>query len=188
MDLDASGDASGDVSRYRDLRFRIGLVTNTAVGPLIDVAAYSFAPQSLVAPFGGLVAKHLAKHLAKPFPGLCRSVLICVSICVLPCQWTWCTAIGFDSFRYSTISQVHRVFCRLIAFERTWHMKHWGLDVVWNALLAPFILKEKLTRRGTWPLPQTISNSPWNFWNGLEATHCNCDTLRQLRHHPRTFG
>lgn len=53
--------------------FRIGLVTNTAVGPLIDVAAYSFAPQSLVAPFG-------------------------------------------------------------------------GLDVVWNALLAPFILKEKLTR------------------------------------------
>ncbi|CAL1140611.1 unnamed protein product, partial [Cladocopium goreaui] len=54
-------------------RFRVGLVTNTAVGPLIDVAAYSFAPQSLVAPFG-------------------------------------------------------------------------GLDVVWNALLAPFILKEKLTR------------------------------------------
>ena len=26
-----------------------------------------------------------------------------------------------------------------------------GLDVVWNALLAPFILKEKLTRPGTWP-------------------------------------
>jgi len=55
------------------LLFRVGLVTNTAVGPLIDVSAYSFAPQSLVAPFG-------------------------------------------------------------------------GLDVVWNALLAPFILKEKLTR------------------------------------------
>lgn len=53
--------------------FRVGLVTNTAVGPLIDVSAYSFAPQSLVAPFG-------------------------------------------------------------------------GLDVVWNALLAPFILNEKLTR------------------------------------------
>ncbi|CAJ1343574.1 unnamed protein product [Effrenium voratum] len=53
--------------------FRVGLFTNTVVGPLIDVSAYSFAPQSLVAPFG-------------------------------------------------------------------------GLDVVWNALLAPFILEEKLTR------------------------------------------
>ena len=51
----------------------MGLVTNTVVGPLIDVSAYSFAPQSLVAPFG-------------------------------------------------------------------------GLDVVWNALLAPFILNERLTR------------------------------------------
>ena len=34
-------------------RFRAGLFTNTVVGPLIDVSAYSFAPQSLVAPFGG---------------------------------------------------------------------------------------------------------------------------------------
>ena len=41
------------------LRFRVGLVTNTAVGPLIDVSAYSFAPQSLVAPFGGLLSKRI---------------------------------------------------------------------------------------------------------------------------------
>lgn len=63
-----------------NLRFRVGLVTNTAVGPLIDVAAYSFAPQSLVAPFGGLVANN-----GKPFPGvcvvLCRSVSFCVDLC-----------------------------------------------------------------------------------------------------------
>ncbi|CAE7220642.1 unnamed protein product [Symbiodinium pilosum] len=58
---------------FSKLLFRVGLLTNTIIGPLIDVSAYSFAPQSLVAPFG-------------------------------------------------------------------------GLDVVWNALLAPFILKEKLTK------------------------------------------
>uniref|UniRef100_A0A7S1AC59 Uncharacterized protein n=1 Tax=Noctiluca scintillans TaxID=2966 RepID=A0A7S1AC59_NOCSC len=34
--------------------FTIGLIVNTVVGPLIDMAAYSFAPQSLIAPFGGL--------------------------------------------------------------------------------------------------------------------------------------
>jgi len=51
----------------------LGLFTNSVVGPLIDMAAYSFAPQSLIAPF-----------------------------------------------------------C--------------GLDVVWNAALAPYILREKLTR------------------------------------------
>mmetsp|Transcript_56996 Transcript_56996/g.128909 ORF Transcript_56996/g.128909 Transcript_56996/m.128909 type:complete len:452 (-) Transcript_56996:121-1476(-) len=51
-----------------------GLVINTAVGPIVDMGAYSFASQSLIAPFG-------------------------------------------------------------------------GLDVVWNALLAPFLLDEKLTWR-----------------------------------------
>lgn len=54
--------------------FRVGLLTNVAVGPIIDTTAYSFAPQSLIAPFG-------------------------------------------------------------------------GLDVVWNALLAPYVLGEKLTCR-----------------------------------------
>lgn len=34
--------------------FTIGIIVNTVVGPLIDMAAYSFAPQSLIAPFGGL--------------------------------------------------------------------------------------------------------------------------------------
>lgn len=34
--------------------FRGGLVVNTVVGPLLDMAAYSFANQSLIAPFGGL--------------------------------------------------------------------------------------------------------------------------------------
>mmetsp|Transcript_22302 Transcript_22302/g.47471 ORF Transcript_22302/g.47471 Transcript_22302/m.47471 type:complete len:450 (+) Transcript_22302:179-1528(+) len=54
--------------------FTVGLVVNTVVGPIVDMAAYSFAAQSLIAPIG-------------------------------------------------------------------------GLDVVWNALLAPYILKEKLSRR-----------------------------------------
>mmetsp|Transcript_62701 Transcript_62701/g.161355 ORF Transcript_62701/g.161355 Transcript_62701/m.161355 type:complete len:421 (+) Transcript_62701:78-1340(+) len=59
-----------------NMAFYSGIVVNTAVGPIIDMAAYSFAAQSLIAPFG-------------------------------------------------------------------------GLDVVWNALLAPFILNEKMTfRRG----------------------------------------
>eukprot|EP00929_Paragymnodinium_shiwhaense_P031352 TRINITY_DN17580_c0_g1_i2.p1 TRINITY_DN17580_c0_g1~~TRINITY_DN17580_c0_g1_i2.p1 ORF type:complete len:465 (-),score=90.96 TRINITY_DN17580_c0_g1_i2:178-1572(-) len=53
--------------------FHVGIVVNTLVGPIVDMAAYSFAPQSLIAPFG-------------------------------------------------------------------------GLDVVWNALLAPYILHEKLTK------------------------------------------
>ena len=39
---------------FSKLLFRVGLLTNTIIGPLIDVSAYSFAPQSLVAPFGGL--------------------------------------------------------------------------------------------------------------------------------------
>lgn len=34
--------------------FYTGLVVNTICGPAIDMAAYSFAPQSLIAPFGGL--------------------------------------------------------------------------------------------------------------------------------------
>lgn len=32
----------------------VGLVVNTVCGPLLDTAAYSFATQSLIAPFGGL--------------------------------------------------------------------------------------------------------------------------------------
>lgn len=52
--------------------FTAGIIINTLVGPIIDMAAYSFAAQSLIAPFG-------------------------------------------------------------------------GLDVVWNALLAPYVLQEKLT-------------------------------------------
>lgn len=54
--------------------FKLGLVVNTVVGPVVDMAAYSFAAQSMIAPFG-------------------------------------------------------------------------GLDVVWNALLAPWLLRETLTRR-----------------------------------------
>eukprot|EP00931_Biecheleriopsis_adriatica_P102530 TRINITY_DN77486_c0_g1_i1.p1 TRINITY_DN77486_c0_g1~~TRINITY_DN77486_c0_g1_i1.p1 ORF type:complete len:423 (+),score=65.81 TRINITY_DN77486_c0_g1_i1:112-1269(+) len=33
--------------------FKIGFVLHNVCGPLIDIAAYSFAPQSLIAPFGG---------------------------------------------------------------------------------------------------------------------------------------
>ena len=66
-------DASGDL--WRSLRFRIGLVTNTAVGPLIDVAAYSFAPQSLVAPFGGLLANDGKRQNLSPV-----SVSVCVDL------------------------------------------------------------------------------------------------------------
>uniref|UniRef100_A0A7S1KYY3 Uncharacterized protein n=1 Tax=Alexandrium catenella TaxID=2925 RepID=A0A7S1KYY3_ALECA len=36
------------------LSFVIGIVVNTAVGPIVDMGAYSFAAQSLIAPFGGL--------------------------------------------------------------------------------------------------------------------------------------
>mmetsp|Transcript_53500 Transcript_53500/g.120571 ORF Transcript_53500/g.120571 Transcript_53500/m.120571 type:complete len:393 (-) Transcript_53500:137-1315(-) len=59
---------------FANICFYAGLVVNTVCGPLLDMAAYSFAAQSLIAPFG-------------------------------------------------------------------------GLDVVWNAFLAPCILKEQLTRR-----------------------------------------
>mmetsp|Transcript_51992 Transcript_51992/g.132040 ORF Transcript_51992/g.132040 Transcript_51992/m.132040 type:complete len:483 (-) Transcript_51992:182-1630(-) len=34
--------------------FRLGLLTNIVVGPLVDMGAYTFANQSLIAPFGGL--------------------------------------------------------------------------------------------------------------------------------------
>lgn len=54
--------------------FALGLFINTIMGPIVDMAAYSFAAQSLIAPFG-------------------------------------------------------------------------GLDVVWNALLAPFVLEETMTPR-----------------------------------------
>lgn len=59
---------------FSNMAYWAGIVINTAVGPIIDMAAYSFAPQSLIAPFG-------------------------------------------------------------------------GLDVVWNAMLAPYLLNEKLTKR-----------------------------------------
>eukprot|EP00929_Paragymnodinium_shiwhaense_P061731 TRINITY_DN30856_c0_g2_i1.p1 TRINITY_DN30856_c0_g2~~TRINITY_DN30856_c0_g2_i1.p1 ORF type:complete len:383 (-),score=88.81 TRINITY_DN30856_c0_g2_i1:97-1245(-) len=39
---------------FSGMLFYIGLVINTIAGPILDMAAYSFAPQSLVAPFGGL--------------------------------------------------------------------------------------------------------------------------------------
>jgi len=59
--------------RSAKVTFTLGLIINTIAGPVLDMGAYSFAPQSLIAPFG-------------------------------------------------------------------------GLDVIWNAALAPYILKEKLTR------------------------------------------
>jgi len=34
--------------------YYIGIAVNTVVGPILDMAAYSFAAQSLIAPFGGL--------------------------------------------------------------------------------------------------------------------------------------
>lgn len=34
--------------------FHVGLLINTIAGPILDMAAYSFAAQSLIAPFGGL--------------------------------------------------------------------------------------------------------------------------------------
>lgn len=34
--------------------FHVGLLVNTIAGPILDMAAYSFAAQSLIAPFGGL--------------------------------------------------------------------------------------------------------------------------------------
>lgn len=40
--------------RQSRLLFMLGLFVNTICGPAIDMAAYSFAPQSLIAPFGGL--------------------------------------------------------------------------------------------------------------------------------------
>jgi len=33
---------------------RVGLALNMTVGPILDMGAYAFAPQSLIAPFGGL--------------------------------------------------------------------------------------------------------------------------------------
>lgn len=43
----------GNVARGKFL-LSIGLVVNAACGPIIDMAAYAFAPQSLIAPFGGM--------------------------------------------------------------------------------------------------------------------------------------
>jgi len=40
--------------KYANTCFYGGLIINTLCGPAIDMAAYSFAPQSLIAPFGGL--------------------------------------------------------------------------------------------------------------------------------------
>lgn len=64
--------------------FYAGLIINTVCGPAIDMAAYSFAPQSLIAPFGGLdvvwnalSAPYLLQERLTP-----RRVLGCVLICV----------------------------------------------------------------------------------------------------------
>jgi hypothetical protein len=62
------------------------------------------------------------------------------------CDWIW-----FLSIRYNLTgsqSLLPFVFWKNLAHGRSIEQ---GLDVVWNALLAPFILKEKLTRPGTWP-------------------------------------
>jgi len=40
--------------KFGHLAFVTGLALNTLVGPIVDMAAYAFAPQSLIAPFGGL--------------------------------------------------------------------------------------------------------------------------------------
>jgi len=40
--------------RRAKMALTTGLAMNTVLGPFIDMAAYSFAPQSLIAPFGGL--------------------------------------------------------------------------------------------------------------------------------------
>jgi len=40
--------------RASGLILSVGLFVNTVVGPVVDLAAYAFAPQSLIAPFGGL--------------------------------------------------------------------------------------------------------------------------------------
>jgi len=40
--------------RVAKIYFYAGLLINTVLGPVIDMAAYSFAAQSLIAPFGGL--------------------------------------------------------------------------------------------------------------------------------------
>mmetsp|Transcript_125115 Transcript_125115/g.400723 ORF Transcript_125115/g.400723 Transcript_125115/m.400723 type:complete len:489 (-) Transcript_125115:104-1570(-) len=40
--------------RVSSMCFRLGLIINTVVGPVVDMGAYSFANQSLIAPFGGL--------------------------------------------------------------------------------------------------------------------------------------
>jgi len=44
------------LSKYKTSKglFHAGMVINTVAGPLLDMAAYSFAPQSLIAPFTGL--------------------------------------------------------------------------------------------------------------------------------------
>ena len=36
------------------MSFASGLCLNTAFGPIVDMAAYAFAPASLLAPFGGV--------------------------------------------------------------------------------------------------------------------------------------
>ena len=67
------------------LRFRVGLVTNTAVGPLIDVSAYSFAPQSLVAPFGGLLSKrNLPQFFSKQWlQQICEAIATIILTCYI---------------------------------------------------------------------------------------------------------
>lgn len=42
--------------RCSSIIFKVGLVVNTVTGPVLEIGAYAFAPQSLVAPFNGLDA------------------------------------------------------------------------------------------------------------------------------------
>ena len=116
--------------QYIAIRFRAGLFTNTVVGPLIDVSAYSFAPQSLVAPFGG---RRTADPGGRVEEG---GVFFCV----------------FSLFCWS---------CG-------------GLDVVWNALLAPFILKEKLTR----PVAVIVGSVKVSRYSRMRASNMSVSKFR----------
>lgn len=70
--------------RVSRLSFYVGLFVNTICGPAIDMAAYSFAPQSLIAPFGGLDVvwnAMSAPYLLQEKLTL-RRALGCILICV----------------------------------------------------------------------------------------------------------
>mmetsp|Transcript_26845 Transcript_26845/g.49353 ORF Transcript_26845/g.49353 Transcript_26845/m.49353 type:complete len:480 (+) Transcript_26845:94-1533(+) len=64
--------------------FVLGLFVNIVCGPIVDMAAYSFAPQSLIAPFGGLdvVWNALSAPYVLQEKLTFRRGLGCVLICV----------------------------------------------------------------------------------------------------------